>query len=57
MKKSNQIVQIPTLVFHSDYFHCPRCGWKYPDPLLIKGDVAPTTPCQNCKHSYLVRIK
>ena len=41
--------------FKSDYFRCPRCGWEYPGPLLIKGDVAPTTKCQNCGHSYLVR--
>ena len=57
MKETKQNVQIPTLVFHSDYFKCPKCGWKYPGPLLIKGDVAPTTRCQNCGHSYLVRVK
>lgn len=50
-------IQIPNLKFNSDYFKCPKCGWQYPGPLLVKGDVAPTTRCQNCGHSYLVRIK
>lgn len=50
-------VRIPTLVFRSDYFLCPKCGWQYPGPLLIKGDVAPTTRCQRCGNSYLVRKK
>ena len=57
MKKKAQTKAIPTLRFRSEYFKCPRCGWKYPGPLLVKGDVAPTTRCQNCGNSYLVRIK
>lgn len=57
MKVNLEKKAIPTLKFNSDYFKCPRCGWRYPDPLLIKGDVAPSTKCQNCGHSYLVRIK
>lgn len=57
MKIKVQKKAIPTLKFNSDYFECPKCGWQYPGPLLIKGDVAPTTKCQNCGHSYLVRVK
>lgn len=57
MKKENAKIVIPTVKVNSDYFVCPRCGWRYPGPLLIKGDVAPTTQCQSCGHSYLVREK
>lgn len=57
MKKERTNVTIPTLKFNSDYFQCPKCGWKYPGPLLIKGDVAPTTKCQKCGHTGLKRIK
>ncbi len=56
MKKKKRR-SVPTLVFNSNYFHCPRCGWEYPGPLLIKGDVAPTTKCENCGHVGLVRNK
>lgn len=56
MKRANDF-NLPTLKFNSDFFKCPKCGWKYPGPLLIKGDVAPNTKCGNCGHSYLVRIK
>lgn len=54
MKRIKQI-SIPTLKFNSDYFQCPRCGWKK-GPVLVKGDIA-HAPCGNCGHSYLVRIK
>lgn len=54
--KTNEI-KIPTLKFNSDYFMCPKCGWEYPGPLLVRGDVAASTPCQKCGHSYLVRKK
>ncbi len=57
MKRKIQKLEIPTLKFNSDYFECPKCGWRYPGPLLIKGDIAPSTPCQNCGNSYLVRVK
>lgn len=57
MKKKIKKMNIPTLKFNSDYFECPKCGWMYPGPLLVKGDVASTTKCQNCGHSYLVRKK
>lgn len=57
MKTRVQKKVVPTLKFNSDYFRCPRCGWKYPEPLLVKGDVASSTRCQNCGNSYLVRIK
>ena len=57
MKRKIQKLEIPTLKFNSDYFECPKCGWRYPGPLLIKGDIAPSTPCQNCGNSYLVRAK
>lgn len=57
MRNKKQSVIMPTLKFNSEYFKCPRCGWQYPGPLLVKGDVAPNTPCKNCGHSYLVRVK
>lgn len=57
MKKFNINKSIPTLRFNSDYFYCPKCKWEYPGPLLIKGDVAPTTKCQKCGHVGLVRKK
>lgn len=56
MKKLEN-TQIPTLEFNSDYFQCPRCGWKYPGPMLVQGDKAVYTKCENCGHPYLVRIK
>jgi len=56
MKEIKKIV-IPNLVFHSEYFKCPRCGWEKPNPILVKGDVAPNTRCENCGNSYLIRIK
>jgi len=56
MKKKGQAPKIPTLKFNSDYFKCPRCGWTTPGPRLVKGDIA-QTPCEQCGHSYLVRIK
>lgn len=55
--KKTKAIQIPTLTFNSEYFHCPKCGWVYPGPLLIKGDSAPTTKCNNCGHVGLVRNK
>ena len=57
MNTKRHIVKIPTLVFRSNYFRCPRCGWRHPDMLNVKGDIAHYTPCQNCGHTYLVRIK
>ncbi len=57
MKLNQKKIRIPTLKFNSDYFECPRCRWQYPGPLLINGDVAPNTKCQNCGCSYLIRIK
>jgi len=57
MKKNNIKIEIPTLKFNSDYFHCPHCGWPYPDRLLIKGDLAPTKKCQECGYVGLVRNK
>lgn len=57
MKKESKKLIIPSLKFNSNYFKCPRCGWQYPGPLLVNGDVAPTTKCQKCGNSYLVRIK
>ena len=58
MKKQFQksVKEIPNLTFNSNYFKCPKCGWKHPDPLLVKGPTAHCTPCKNCGHSYLVRI-
>ena len=50
-------IKIPTIKFNSDYFVCPRCGWITPGPILVKGDVAPNTPCKKCGHSYLIRKK
>lgn len=59
MRSEIKKIEIPTLKFKSDYFKCPvpKCGWQYPGPLLIKGDVAPTTKCGKCGHVGLVRIK
>ena len=59
MKNDAKIIKVPTLKFNSDFFKCPvsGCGWQYPGPLLIKGDVAPTTKCGRCGHVGLVRIK
>lgn len=56
MKKQGKVI-VPTLKFNSEYFKCPACGWQYPGPLLILGDRAPTTKCENCGHVGLVRIK
>lgn len=56
MKMKKKTTIIPTLKFNSDYFRCPRCGWETSGPRLVKGDIA-QTPCENCGHSYLVRIK
>ncbi len=50
-------IHVPDLKFNSEYFKCPKCGWQYPGPLLVKGDVAAYTQCQRCGHSYLIRIK
>lgn len=57
MKNRKKTVILPKLTFNSEYFYCPKCGWTYPGPLLVRGDVAPNTPCQKCGHSYLVRKK
>lgn len=57
MKKNLKDMIIPTLKFNSEYFKCPRCDWRYPGPMKVNGDVAPNTRCENCGHSYLVRIK
>ena len=57
IKKQARKQVVPTLQFNSEYFKCPKCGWTYPGPLKINGDIAPTTKCQQCGHSYLVRIK
>jgi transcription elongation factor Elf1 len=57
MNINKKKITIPTLKFNSNYFKCPRCGWQYPGPLLIKGDIAPNTQCQNCGNSYLVRVE
>ncbi len=54
MKKS---IVIPTTKFDSDYFRCPKCGWIYPGPLLIKGDIVSSTRCEKCGHVGLVRVK
>ena len=51
-----KLKKIPTLKFNSDYFYCPRCKWETAGPLLVKGDVAEKA-CENCGHSYLLRIK
>ena len=56
MKKNNIKIEIPTLKFNSQCFICPICGWTS-EPLLIKGDYAPTTKCQQCGHVGLRRIK
>lgn len=56
MKKEKN-VYIPSLKFNSDIFECPKCGWKYPGPLLVKGDIAHYTKCENCGHTYLIRVK
>ena len=53
MKK--QVKKIPSLTFNSDYFCCPKCGWTYPGPMLVKGNSAPSTRCQNCGHLGLIR--
>lgn len=58
MKKIKvKTIEIPTLKFNSEYFHCPVCGWEYPGPMLVKGDSAPNTRCQQCGHLGLVRNK
>ena len=57
MNINKKKITIPTLKFNSNYFKCPRCGWQCPGPLLIKGDIAPNTQCQNCGNSYLVRVE
>ena len=56
MKKIKEKNLIPTWKFNSSYFSCPRCGWEYPVPLLVRGDIA-EKECENCGHSYLVRNK
>lgn len=56
MRSNEKKKIIPTVKFNSDFFQCPRCGWKYPGPLLVKGNVASNTKCQKCGNSYLVRI-
>ena len=55
--KKIKIKLIPTLKFNSEYFYCPKCGWTYPGPLLIKGDYAPSIKCEKCGHVGLVRKK
>lgn len=57
MKNQKQKIFIPTLKFRSEYFECPVCGWQYPGPLLIRGDSAPSTKCEECGHVGLVRKK
>ena len=57
MNNRRKTLTIPTLTLRSEYFYCPKCGWMYPGPLLIKGDVAPNTKCEQCGHYYLVRKK
>ncbi len=54
-KKSEKKV-VPNLTMKSDYFYCPRCGWMYPGPMLVRGDIA-NVKCEKCGHSYLVRKK
>ena len=53
-KKENRM--IPNLRMKSDYFYCPRCGWMYPGPLLVLGDIA-QVKCEKCSNSFLVRKK
>ena len=50
-------IVIPTLTFNGDYFKCPKCGWIYPGPLRVLGNVAQGTPCQQCGNSTLERIQ
>lgn len=50
-------IVIPTLTFNGDYFKCPKCGWIYPGPLRVLGNVAHGTPCQQCGNSTLERIQ
>ncbi len=38
----------------SEYFKCPKCG--YSEARLVLGDIA-TSPCPNCGHTPLYRIK
>ena len=56
MKFEKMPVKIPTMKFNSEYFKCPRCGWTTPGPLKVLGNIA-QCPCENCGHSYLVRIE
>lgn len=53
MKKINKC-KIEELVFASEYFECPSCGYK--EPRLVKGDIS-TTPCPNCGNTPLYRVK
>ena len=53
MKEKKEVI-IPTLKFNSEYFKCPKCG--YAEARLILGDVS-TTPCPECGHSPMYRVK
>lgn len=55
MKKVKKVVQLPTLKFNTEYFKCPKCGWS--TPLLVRGDSAPNSKCENCGHVGLYRVK
>lgn len=55
MKNYEMKLEIPTLKFNSEYFKCPACGWS--TPLLVKGDSAPNTKCENCGHIGMYRVK
>lgn len=47
-------VKIPTLKFNSDWFECPKCGYK--EMRKVLGDIA-YAPCPECGHSPLYRVK
>lgn len=55
MKKDKKRLVVPEIKLNSDYFKCPRCGWEYPGPLLVLGNIA-EHECEKCGNSYLVRI-
>ena len=53
MKKIKKC-KIKKLIFNSDVFKCPKCG--YEEYRRVLGDVS-TTPCTNCGHTPMYRVK
>jgi ribosomal protein L37AE/L43A len=52
-QKRNQKM-IPTVMFHSDWFECRKCGNR--ELRRVQGDIS-SSPCSECGNSPMYRMK